>query len=358
MPTEAVLPDIEALASEFIGLPSERLPRERDLLAQSLVAEALRFGIFSRAPDSSSWPRAHILALRNWVIRKFRSVFARVGLKVEEFVSEVLSDSLGPSLENLGDFISLPDGYYSPAPTRVLPIESDNWIVVSGRPSKEFLDAGFQLKIHGSTRWITDSSRDRFDSVGIPVQARESYVGDIWSIAEPTRFLYDCFDSGLARLWIAEAGSQAYVGRVGGRRGFEWGSQAAKAATARGDFSVWKSPREFDRFDYLLRFDSKSVSRGVLLPRSLTTHALLAIDASIHQAREAAIETGDTMAILGLDFYPPAPQMRWIYAMGGVFHGFSGSRYQWRLPKAATGQVVEFLRAMWLEVRSTGAGQK
>ncbi len=356
MPGEAVFPDLEALASEFIGLPAERLPRERDLLARSLVAEALRLSIFSRVPDSNIWPRSHVLALRNWAIRKFRSIFARDGIKVEEYVGEVLSDSLGPSLENLGDFIPLPDGYYAPAPTRVLPIGSENWLLVSGRPSKDFLDAGFQLKIHGTTRWITDSSRDRFDSAGMPVQDRESYVGDIWSTAEPARFLYDCFDSGAPRLWIAEAGAEAYIGPVRGRRGFQWGTQAAKAATARFDVSVWKSPREFERFDFFLRFKSGSISRGVLLPRSLTTRALLAIDATIRRPREATIETGETTAILSLDFYPPASEMRWINAMGGVFHGFLGSRYQWRFPAAATGQVVDLLKTMWLDVKQMGAG--
>ena len=150
MPGEVDLLNIGAFASEFIGVPEERLSGERDLLARSLVAEALRIGIFSLKPDASTWPRWHILALRTWAIRKFRTVFARNGLKVEELVSEVLSDNLGPSLENLGDLISLPNGYYSPGPTRVLQIGSNNWLLISGRPSEDFRGAGFQLNLRGT----------------------------------------------------------------------------------------------------------------------------------------------------------------------------------------------------------------
>jgi len=357
MSSEETLPDLETFAPEFFGLPVQHLPQERELLAQALMAEALRLAMYSKTENRGDWPRIHVLALRRWAIRKLRDVFMSSGLKAEEYLNQVLYEAAGPNLENIGDFIALSNGYYSPAPTRVVQVDQQSWLLVSGRPAKDFLSAGVEIRVHGAARWIVECARDNLNSLGIPEQTRESYIGDTWSTLEPTRFLYECVDSGVVRNWVVEAGSQAYVGPTKGRRGFQWGSPGLTVATRRGAFSLWKSPREFDHFDYFLRVDSGTASQGVLLSRPLAVRALLALDAATQRQRQALIGVIDTGVVLGLDFYPPAPEMRWIHAMGGVFRGSVGPRLQWRFPSTMSQQVTNLLRSMWIDAKLVGVGE-
>jgi len=350
MQAEEFLLNLNAFALEFFGLPRESLPPDGSLLAQALVAEALRLAMYSKTTESNTWPTAHVLALRNWVVRKLRTVLLKEGAKPKEYLDQVLHETVGPSLENLGDFIPLSNGYYTAAPTRVVQVDSEDWLLVSGRPTKDFLAAGLRLLIHGTARWIIECPRDRVDSLAIPVQDRESYVGRAWNTGEPARFLYDCVDSGTSRAWIPEAGSQAYLGPIKGRGGFQWGDAGVRAPTPRGTFSVWRSPREFERFDYFLKVDSGTFSRALLLPWPSAIRAMLALDGALNRPRQAQVQIGKAESILALDFHPPAPEMRWFHAMGGAFRGYAGRWFRWRFPPAATQQVASLLESMWLDV--------
>jgi hypothetical protein len=339
----------------LLGVEKSDLPDLDSSLIQSIVSEVFRQAAASSESEKREWPIVNVLHLRSWVLRKVRGILLGDDGVVEEVVMNVLDGRKGPSMVFMGDFISLPSGYYVGAPTRAIPISDDTCVLVSGKPSTHFRRANLHVRINGLSRWIVGIETESLPSRNLCLQARDSYLERSIAISDPQTFLEVLARSGLKSEWSMLPGSEVYLGPVVDRYHFHWGTSSPGVSTPIGLVKIVRLQREFSMFDHFMRIENRSGTYRVPLDPRHCTRVLLAYDALTRSPRKATLAVRDSAIILGLDFPPPAAEMRWIYALGGAFLGLSGSRIKWRFPEVVKPRIEEMLRDMWLNLDVGGS---
>jgi len=344
------------VVSDLAGVPRPELQISEEMRKVTAVAEALRVAASQIPLAESRWRISHVMSLRSWVIRKLRGLPCWADSPLDSLVLAVLSEGRGPSLEFLGDFLSLKSGYYAPSPSRAVPIAGRTFLLVSGVPSRDFVKAGLTVKLHGPSRWLVDCSDGDLVAGGIDVQTRLSYLGELWSVQSPASFLADLLNLIPVGDWRMESSSEAYLGHRSGTFGFdsEWGSMGARLSTGQGLLDIWRSPRAFAGYDFFLRMRSKSRIEIRKLPPTLVKRTLLAFEAALGANRKAHIEREDTNLTVSLDFGPPASMMRWIHALGGVWKGPKSNGVQWELGMSMRPELVQMLKVFWIAFPEAG----
>ncbi len=344
-------PTVEELNSEFFGIHEGGFPKEADLQS-SLVAEAIRLALDSAPHAEDGWARMHTLALRSWVTRKLRSVIPVLenpNPDEPDLFTEVLKGK-GANLVFLGDVIELSNGYYSPAPTRRVPIDGHYSVLVSGVPTRYFAEAGLKVVIAGVGRRVHFSHANVSGGLSIPTQDRRSYVGVMQSGMFDQAALENLMKSEVRKAWAPEKSWLCYQGNLG-RYDFDWAPNDKQVVTPLGFLSLWQVPSEFGGVrQYWLRVRQREWDRMVQVPNRLFKHVCLILDLWADNSRVVHVAHGEGGAELGVGFSPPASQWRWLHAVGATWLGWKGSMIKWWVPAESVPSAIENFQELPLKL--------
>lgn len=318
-------------AEDFLEVDRGHLPSDKDALRRALIADAIRMAI-SNAPESEDgWPQIYTNSLRNWVERKLEAVLMATGLEeeasdelVEDWFQEVLRESKGPNLKFLGEVLELAEGYYAPAPTRAILGADSGAILISGRPTSDFTEAGLDIQISGMTRHIRDITRDEIEDLGISIQSMESYAGLEEDTAYDQSFILDFIESNESQPWERREGWDGYLSRTS-TFDFWFGQDYREVLTTAGQISLWRSEEEHYQREYWLRInpvDEDDEMRVIKVPNRLYRYFCLIIDSIPGNARTVRFEPVDGQVRIRTGFTPPAAHCRWLNATGAQYEGY------------------------------------
>ena len=337
-------PSLTRLAEHTFGLPTKRLPSASTVLERSLVAEHCRLALTSRsvgAPPGS----VHILALRRWVVRKLRSVVANFLWGDGSLFLDVLRGGKAPNMEFIGDIISLSRGYYTAAPTRVVPVSNREWVLVSGTPTYRFVESGLPIEISEVGRRISGAGPDEINQAGLPIQTQESYVGLTPSLMFDEGSFGSLNKDFESRRLTRGANWETYLVNDG-NYGFRWGPHGPPVQTPEGFVSLLKEPREMGAHRYWLRVTGHGENLMYKIPSRLFKQVCLTLDRLAGLPRTVLVEQLGDGVIASLNFSPPSAQMRWLHAVGAERLGSKERHIRWRVPVGswkATSRILEKL---------------
>lgn len=329
-------------AEAFTKRPAARLPDSADRLRDTLIGEAIRYAIADKTEAASEeYPRVHISGLRHWVMHKLSAVLGNPSTDedVDDWFRAVLTDRSGPTITFLGDIKELAEGYYAPAPTRAIMISDREAVLLSGRPTTQFIQQGWDIEFRGVTRIIRNVGQAELTQAGIPVQPREAYTGldDEQLLSESDLHAY--ITTQPRDPWEADETWEVYTGQYG----FQQDAEPLDVRIDDGtQLSFWRVPVEYGADQYQLRIVEPDAdgADAVTIPRRYRKHITLlleAIDGFPH-----CVQMNDTMdgTLVTCDFAPPRPQVRWLHAIGGEFRETPNYDLQWLIPDSAADSLT------------------
>jgi hypothetical protein len=327
-------PTLHEIASAFFEIPEAELPTDTQVLQEGLIAEAVRLSLAASKANEKGWKTRHVLSLRTWVRRKLRALIPEVESPSSEsdVFLQTLREGRGANLVFLGDVIELANGYYAPAPTRVVPITDDVSLLVSGLPTGLFARQGLNIRVTGISRAIRASAASLQSEFNIPIQDRATYIGLMGSEGFDERTLGAFLQSEERQSW-AEAGDWSCY--QGNRRsyGFDhWGSRDYAVSSPFGLLSLWKASEGFGAPEYWLRIRHQGDDEIIRMPRQLLRQSLLLLDQWGKSPREVLFLESPLSTVIKTQFPPPAAQMRWIHAVGGRWMGSKDNWIRWEIP--------------------------
>lgn len=369
-------PDIKKICSEFLSLPIEKVPSNEDLIKETLIAESIRIALLRTHLNADRNNPVHILSLRNWVIRKLRSIIPEIHSNQEGSFEAVLKKGPGPNLEFLGDILKLSGGYYLPAPTRAVQIENTSWILVSGLPTRFFAKEGLNIEILGVGRCLRNISKSDLESLEIPIQTMESYTGLLTQEFKETKktFLDYILEHEIPSRWAPGNNWEAYTGlKKSSFYGFDdcWGLQALETPHSAGMISLWREPREWGGVEYWLRIGTRRkqplIHKGkkngrlawivdefdhtaIHIPQNFYKHICICLDMVSGNPRTVRFEPLNTKFIVSMNFSPPAPILRWLHAVGARWNGYSSSYIQWILSQDTVAGTLNVLKSLDVKI--------
>lgn len=367
-------PDIKKICSEFLSLPIEKVPSNEGIVKETLIAESIRFALGRNYLDVDRNSPVHILSLRNWVMRKLRSIIPEIQSNTEGLFEAVLKKGPGPNLEFLGDIIKLSGGYYLPAPARAVQIGNTSWILISGLSTQVFAKEGLNIEILGVGRWLRDVSKSDLESLEIPVQTMESYT-EIQELKETQKtFLDYMLEHEIPREWVPGPDWEAYIGaKKSSCYGFDdcWGLQALEVPHSTGIISLWREPREWGGFEYWLRIGQhrkqplihKGEKNGKLvwvvdefdytvihILQRFYKQICLWLDMTSGKPRVVRFEPLNERYLISMNFSPPASILRWLHATDARWNGYSSSYIQWIIPQETVMRTTNVLKTLEVKI--------
>jgi len=338
--------DIRRFGIEFLTIEESNLPSDINSVRWAIISEAFRLALDSLPEPHGYMRKMHIQSLRRWVIQKLRAIIPEIEKPGLVLLSDILKESKGPNLLFIGDILELSKGYYSPAPTRVVNIDKNNWILVSGLPTYYFTEAGLNINVKGVGRIIKNTDRSKIEELAIPIQSKESYAG-LMDFDE--KFLLDLLKAETGQIWRPESDWQGYKAWVEGLRsvsdkGFLWGGSHTNIQTDLGSVSFWRGKPEYGPYDYWLKIKTGEQESMISVPSRFYKQICLIFDEIEGKGRVVKFEKLDGYYRLNIDFIPPKSQTRWLHAVGAKFEGFNEGKINWIVPSRAvksTGEVFE-----------------
>lgn len=324
-------PEPRDLLASFTGLPLSRLPERDDVIRRALVSECIRLGMADIVDGDEGWPEVHNLRLRNWVFRKLQTVidFERdaddPNKKIDsDLFRRVLTEGPEPSLEFLGELIELDGGYYSPGPTRAVMSSESPPVLVSGLPTRSFID-DFTIEIRGTSRHFLDTNQSAIEAAGIGTQSIESYVDIEDTQSFDLDWLESFFDGQFdatvqpERHWNGFDGSSSY--------GLQWDDEEKDVRTFGKFYALFQDFGENRGARYWLRrkpVEENPTSEFAEVPRRMLKYVCLILDDLDGNTREVIFDQTDEGQVMKADFQPPRPVFRWMAASGGFYDPASG----------------------------------
>jgi hypothetical protein len=335
--------DIRRFGSEFITIEESNLPSDSDSVKEAIISEAFRFALDSMPDPQGSIRKMHINSIRRWVIQKLRAIIPEIEKQDLNLLSDILKESKGPNLLFLGDILKLSKGYYSPAPTRAVNVDENNWILVSGLPTHYFTEDGININVKGVGRMITNTSRSEIEELAIPIQSKESYTG-LMDFDE--KFLLDLLKAETGHVWRPESDWQGYKAWIEGfwsvsDKGFLWGGSHTNIQTDLGFVSFWRGKPEYSSYEYWLKIKIGERESMIKVPPRFYKQICLIFDKIGGKGRVVKFEKLDGNQRLIIDFYPPKSQTRWLHAVGAKFEGFNEGKINWIVPLRAVKPTAE-----------------
>lgn len=335
--------DIFRFGSEFLTIEEANLPSDSDSVKRAIISEAFRFALDSVPDPQGSIRKMHIQSLRRWVIQKLRAIIPEIEYQDLDLLSDILKESKGPNLLFIGDILELSNGYYSPAPTRAVNVDKNNWILVSGLPTHYFTENGLNMNIKGVGRIIENTEKSEIEKLAIPIQSKESYV----SLMEfDGNFLLNLLKTEARQVWRPESDWQGYKAWVEGLRsvsdkGFLWGGDPINMQTDLGIVSFWRGKPEYGHYEYWLKIKTGERESMIGVPSRFYKQICLIFDELGGKGRVAKFEKLNGDYRLRIDFYPPKSQTRWLHAVGAKFEGFNKGEINWIIPSRAVKSTAE-----------------
>lgn len=346
-------PTFQTFIAEYVDVPAETLPDDPETLESALVGEAVRLCIADKASESDdSYPRAHLTGIRHWVTHKLEHILGPTDDETDWFRS-YLDKGKGPTLSFLGDIIELSQGYYAAGPTRAVMVNPDTAVIISGTPTREFTQAGFEVEFTGLSRRLVDTSESELESEGIQIQSQVDYIGDTINSGNPG-FLSDFIDRRSTSDWQIQDSWEAYGGESG--FGLTWRDAPLEVKDdADRLVSLWREPVEYDRDEYYLRVTIEDEFSGVRIPHRYLKHIALSIDAAAETPRivDLSPTPEDETLDLSCSFAPPRGQYRWLTAIGATWRGYQNRRIHWEIPVTAAESVIDTFQQLPVEINDS-----
>lgn len=349
-------------ASEFIGTTKQALPERGDQLRDALIAEAIRLGLENKTNASTDeYPKTHISGLRHWVVHKLGAILGDPkpddGDDESDWFRAVMSERTGPTVTFYGDLLQLAQGYYAPAPTRAIMTTETEAILVSGKASQQFLDAGLELEFRGITRVITNTSTDELSAADITLQSQDAYVGisdsDLFTESDLRTFI----QTRSQEEWQPETDWEPYTGH---RYGFE-PDGTPLVATIDGDIqaSFWRVPVEYGTDAYQLKIEpgEEPETKMVGIPTQYRKQVCLILNAADGVPQQVEITGDDNAVVVNCDFAPPRPQMRWLHAIGAQWIDSPTYQLQWQIPPESANSVSDVFAELPVTLTNKIAGE-
>lgn len=356
---EAIYPNVEVSLND-------------PLSNQSIVAEFIRYGLQKSIIENNDHIPIHILSLQNWVYKKLRCIYSSADSSDFSLFDSVLSEGPGPSLEFLGDVISLSNGYYLPSPTRAIKINETTWTLISGLPTTVFLNAGIQIRVKGIARWLININETELINHGIPIQTLESYIG-LGESKDVTSLLDQIIENETKIKWSQEQGTEAYTGiPKSNGYGFDyWGSKPLEVNHSKGILSLWRMKKTWGGYDYtltvktpiknpkpqliykngreswtILYFDNIAIT----LPISHYKKICLALDMLSNRKRIVFIKKENDDVNISIKFSPTVELMRYLHAIG-YWLGYENQALNWKAPSGNLDQAIEIFNYVGVDVQ-------
>jgi len=343
-------PTFLRVVSEYIGVPIDQLPEDPDQLKAALISEAIRLCLANKAVESTdAYPRAHITGIRHWVTHKLEPILGESDGD-DGWFRQYLDGKNGPNLSFLGDVLKLSNGYYAAGATRAVLIGREIAILISGVPTAEFLDAGLDVKLRGSSRIIHSTSESELQSLGIAVQSREEYTTDEVGTYD-TEFLAEFIDSRQSREWQGGNDWEAYGGESG--YGWTWRDTPLEVEDTKHRLvSLWRESIKYGGDEYYLRVENDDTFSEIRIPHQYFKQLCLIIDSLSGSPRTVEISPlPDTSTLhLALSFSPPRSQYRWLTAVGSEWREFANNRIHWEVPYGAVDSVIQVFEQLPVEI--------
>ncbi|MCU4800240.1 hypothetical protein OB920_07645 [Halobacteria archaeon HArc-gm2] len=336
-----------ALAQRFIGVSNEQLPSNEIGIRDALIGEAIRLGLAEKAESGDQqYPQAHVTAIRHWVVHKLEAVLGQPAVDTDSPSDDVgwfraaLTERTGPTITFLGDVIQLSQGYYAPAPTRAVMISESEAVLVSGDPSRPFLESGFEIEFRGLTRILTDTSEEELRSREIPVHSKDEYIGLGEAPITTPATLREYIEQRPQESWEPEEDWEPYTGQY---YGFSVDGEPLVIEEADGTaVSLWRVPVEYGADTYQFRIQSSDgKTMAVTVSPKFRKHACLTLDSMAEDPQTIELTAYDEEVLLSCDFAPPRAQMRWLYAVGAEWLETSSYQLQWRISNTDAESVRE-----------------
>ncbi len=343
-------PTFLRVTSKYIGVPIDKLPEDPDQLKSALISESIRLCLAHKAAESSDpYPRAHITGIRHWVTHKLEPIIDKSDGD-DGWFRQYLDEKNGPNLLFIGDVLKLSNGYYAAGATRAVLIGHEIAILISGVPTAEFLDAGLDVKLRGSTRLIQNTSKSELQSHGIAIQKQEEYTTDEVGTYD-IEFLTEFIDSRKLTEWQGGDAWEAYGGESG--YGWTWRKIPLEIKdTVDRIVSLWREPIEYGGDEYYLRVENDNIVNEVRVPRRYFKQLCLIIDAASGVPRTVEISPLPSTSSfhLAVTFSPPRSQYRWLTAVGSEWREFANKRIHWEVPYGAVDSVIEAFKQLPVQI--------
>jgi hypothetical protein len=194
-------------------------------------------------------------------------------------------------------------------------ISESEAVLVSGDPSRPFLESGLDIEFRGLTRILTDTSEAELRSREIPVQSKDEYIGlDEAPITTPAT-LREYIEQRPQESWEPEEDWAPYTGQY---YGFTVDGEPLVIEEADGTaISLWRVPVEYGADTYQLKVQSgDGKTRAVTVSPKYRKHACLILDSMAEDPQTVELTGYEEEVLLSCDFAPPRAQMRWLYAVG------------------------------------------
>lgn len=343
-------PTFLRVVSEYIGVPIDQLPEDSDQLKAALISEAIRLCLANKAKESDQpYPRAHITGIQHWVTHKLEPILGASDDK-DSWFRQFLDEKNGPNLSFLGDVIKLSNGYYASGPTRAILIGRKSAILISGVPTKEFLDLDLDVKLRRSSRVVHNTSKSELESHGIVIQSREEYTMDEVGTYD-AGFLSEFINSRESTEWQGGNEWEAYGGESG--YGWSWRDTPLEVRYAEDQLvSLWREPLKYEGDKYYIRVKNGDTDSEIHVPQRYFKQLCLIIDALSGTPRTIEISSlPDISKIhLAVTFSPPRSQYRWLTAVGSEWREFANNRIHWEIPAGAVDSVIEAFEQLPVQI--------
>lgn len=343
----------KTFARAFLNV--ETLPSTDDQIREALIAEAIRLATVHGSHDESSnqsTSRIHISALRHWVTHKLSAILGEPE-DDDDWFRSILDDRKGPTMVFTGDILELAGGYYAPGPSRVVVSKTHSEaVLVSGYPTRFFIDNGFDIEFRGISRILTNVSSTDLDKANIPTQSPTQYVGaDQFTIAS-AEDLTQLLEIQQHENAIPTNQWEAYPGHQGQ---FSHDADPLTVTTEHNQqLSFWREPIEYGADQYWLYLeDQTGTNETIHVPRRHKRNVMLTLDAMGGVPRVAEFSPGDQAAILSTDFVPPRQQMRWLHAIGAQWLETPENRLQWQIGVETQDTVQELFDELPIKLRDS-----
>lgn len=318
-------------------------------MIDSIASEGVRLSLFQSIDSRSTLTPIHITQVKNWAIRKTRSLLESFGIDATSKINEIIDNEDRPNMTFLGDLVRLPKGYIIPSLSKYVKIDSEHSLLISGFPTYSLFEKGIPIFINGISRDINSTTFEEKHKQYLFEMKRNDYLDKSDFEKEPKEFLEFLISNNDKEKWIPNKYEEGYLGITGGY-GFLFGRNPIKVRIEEGFLSFWKTKFDFNTI-YRLKLETGNSSEfSIIIPNTLLKRVCLAIDSFFKNRRTAFLTQNNDEVKLSLDFVPPAAEMRLIYALGGIWKTEGHGNVSWIFPSKFLDEVKGIPSGLWIKI--------
>lgn len=337
--------ELQRFASKFVGIPIDDFSDEEEQFFDSIISEAIRYSItFGRNRNNLIAP-VHGNYIRSWVYRKTRSILGSSDTEIKNKIAGILSGQECPNLESLGDIVRSDNGFFTPALPQAIKIKENNYLLVSGRPTIDFLRLGFRVRLNSVARFLICEDEERIRQAGIVLMAKSAYLGKETLRGTPLQYLEYCIHSFPSEKWISTIYDEAYLGN-----GFFSRMTPFNIELSEGEVTFWRTKLDYETKYQLQLITNQREKVAISIPVNQSKQVTLAIDSMLGKKRKATLYISESKITLELSYLPPPLDVRAFFALGGINRYSDGQSNLWEFDDEVKREVKDILSEIWVEI--------